>query len=82
MAPIAKQTGQYMLERGTDVAIDTATDVLKGDSFNTALPRNAGMAMENAKSDAANKIQALKRKQPVKKNPPKRNKRHLFKTAP
>ena len=64
MAPIAKQTGQYMLERGTDVAIDTATDVLKGDSFNTALSRNAEMAMDDAAYDAARKLQSLKRGYP------------------
>ena len=77
LAPMAKRTGQYMLERGTDVAIDTATDVLKGDSFNTALSRNAEMGMDNARYDAARMLQGMKRKQPahyiqsVKKKSPK-----------
>ena len=75
LAPIAKQAGRYALERGADVAIDTATEVLNGVPFKEAFMENIERAADQAKSDAAYKVQALKRRS-TKRPVLKRNKRN------
>ena len=85
LAPIAKQAGMYALERGADVAIDTATDVLNSEDFDAAFSRHKEMAMEKSKHNLANKLQGLKggyplNSQAIKEKPSKVKCRANYKT--
>ena len=76
LKPVAKKVGRYALERGVETAADIATDVLTGVPPKEAFNYNTQVALENAKYDAVQKIQTIKRKaRPLKPKNAKRQSR-------
>ena len=61
-APALKRTGQYMIEKGANAAIDTTVDMLNGVPAKEAFMENIEHAVDDVKVDAAKKLHSLRRK--------------------
>lgn len=76
--PMAKKAGKYALTTGVETGLNIATDMLTGTDPSEALKYNLERSAENAKYDAVQELQSLKRRR-LSTAKPKKGKRVNFK---